>query len=405
MGPPGTGKTLLARAVAGEAHVPFFAISGSEFEEMFVGVGASRVRSLFENARKSAPSIIFIDEIDSVGRQRGGLDERGGQTLNQILTEMDGFENETGVIVVAATNRPDILDKALLRPGRFDRRISVDNPTIHDREKILAVHLRGKPIAKEVDIQKIAARTAGFSGADLENLLNEAAIFATREQKPRITFAHINAAIDRVVMGSERKSLVMSPEEKKMTAYHEVGHAMVAHLLPHPDPVQKITIIPRGRSLGSTHISPESEKYHTTKQQYFEEMCVLFGGLAAEKLIFDDTTSGVSNDVERASRIARAMVTKFAMSDAIGPIQFEDYSETGFPTKEYSEDFAQKIDIEVQKLIKDAYQKAKSLLSDNLSLLHTIAKSLIDKETLEREEFEEMLPVKKKKREELPLSK
>ena len=393
MGPPGTGKTLLARAVAGEAHVPFFAISGSEFVEMFVGVGASRVRALFENARKNAPAIIFIDEIDAVGRQRslgvvGGNDERE-QTLNQILTEMDGFDNETGIIVMAATNRLDILDKALLRPGRFDRRISVDIPTIKDREKILEVHTRGKPMAKSINLFRIAARTAGFSGADLENMLNEAAIFAARESSAEITMKHIDAAIERVALGSERKSLVMSPEEKKMTAFHEVGHAMMAQLLPHPDPVQKITIVPRGMALGVTYQSPDREKYHQTKQGYFEEICVLLGGFVAEKLVFQDTTSGVSNDVKRATKIARAMVSKFAMSDDIGPMEFgrDDYE--GFSGgKEYSEAFAQKVDEEAQKIIKNALSFTESTLKKEKKTLVKIAEVLLEKESLDREEFE-----------------
>jgi cell division protease FtsH len=393
LGPPGTGKTLLARAVAGEAHVPFFAISGSEFVEMFVGVGASRVRALFENARKNAPAIIFIDEIDAVGRQRslgvvGGNDERE-QTLNQILTEMDGFDNETGIIVMAATNRLDILDKALLRPGRFDRRISVDIPTIKDREKILEVHSRGKPIAKEVDLFRVAARTAGFSGADLENMLNEAAIFAARENSTYITMKHIDSAIERVAIGNERKSLVMSPEEKKMTAFHEVGHAMMAQLLPHPDPVQKITIVPRGMALGITYQSPDREKYHQTKQGYFEEICVLLGGFVAEKLTFKDTTSGVSNDVKRATKIARAMVSKFAMSDDIGPMELGKDDYDGYPGgKEYSEAFAKKVDEEAQRILKEALVFTENTLKKEKKTLEKIAGVLLEKEMIDRDEFE-----------------
>lgn len=390
-GPPGTGKTLLARAVAGEAHVPFFSISGSEFVEMFVGVGASRVRNLFNNARKHSPAIIFIDEIDAIGRQRsngmgGGNDERE-QTLNQILTEMDGFENETGVIVIAATNRVEILDKALLRPGRFDRRIGVNNPTINDRKAILEVHTKKKPLSKEVSLEKISARTVGFSGADLENLMNEAAIFAARAKRNEITNEDIDLAIDRVTMGTEKKSLVMSDEEKKMTSYHEVGHAMVAHLMPTADPVHKITIVPRGMALGATHIAPEKESYHTTKQKYFEEICVLLGGLSAEKIIFKDTTSGVSNDLERATAIANAMVKKFGMSDDLGPIVFSDPGEESF-TRKHSEEFAKIVDQEVQKIIKKAYNTTQKSLTDNLELLHSISKSLLEKETLSREEFE-----------------
>lgn len=394
-GPPGTGKTLLARAVAGEAHVPFFSISGSEFVEMFVGVGASRVRGLFENARQQAPAIIFIDEIDAIGRQRssgmgGGANDEREQTLNQILTEMDGFENETGVIVIAATNRVDILDKALLRPGRFDRRITVNNPTIKDREAILAVHAKDKPMDPEVNLEKVAARTAGFSGADLENMLNEAAIFAARAKQSTITKHDIDQAIDRVTMGTEKKSLVMSDEEKKMTAYHEVGHALMAHFMPTADPVHKITIIPRGMSLGSTHIAPETESYHTTKKKYFEEICVLLGGLSAEKVFFGDTTSGVSNDLERASRIANAMVMKFGMSDEIGPVVYSAPGEESF-SKAYSEEFAKKIDEAVQSILKEAYEETKKTLKDNESLVHTISHALLEKETLDRDEFEAFL--------------
>jgi cell division protease FtsH len=390
-GPPGTGKTLLARAVAGESHVPFFSISGSEFVEMFVGVGASRVRTLFENARKHSPSIIFIDEIDAIGRKRssgmgGGNDERE-QTLNQILTEMDGFENGAGVIVIAATNRVEILDNALLRPGRFDRKIMVMNPTIKDREEILKVHAKDKPIDETISMYKIAARTAGFSGADLSNMLNEAAIFAARSGRSMISVEDIDLAIDRVTMGTEKKSLVMSTEEKKMTSYHEVGHALMAKLMPMTDSVHKITIVPRGMSLGATHIAPDKESYHTTKQKYFEELCVLLGGLCAEKIIFNDTTSGVSNDLERASQIANAMVKKFGMSEEIGPVVFFDPGEKSM-NKKHSEKFAQFIDEEVQKIIKKAYLKTINSLNENIDLLHAIAKELIKKETLSREEFE-----------------
>lgn len=390
-GPPGTGKTLLARAVAGEAHVPFFSISGSEFVEMFVGVGASRVRGLFSNARKQSPAIIFIDEIDAIGRQRsngmgGGNDERE-QTLNQILTEMDGFENETGVIVIAATNRSEILDKALLRPGRFDRRIVVNNPTIKDRVEILKVHSKKKPLAEEVSLEKLSARTVGFSGADLQNLMNEAAIFAARAKRSQITNIDIDLALDRITMGTEKKSLVMSPEEKEMTSYHEIGHAMIAYLMPTADPVHKITIVPRGMALGATHIAPEKESYHTTKQKYFEEICVLLGGLSAEKIIFNDTTSGVSNDLERATAIANAMVKKFGMSEELGPLVFSDPGEESFSRK-HSEEYAKLIDSEVQKIIKEAYQQTKTSLTDNIETLHALSKALLEKETLSREEFE-----------------
>ena len=390
-GPPGTGKTLLARAVAGEAHVPFFSISGSEFVEMFVGVGASRVRKIFENARKHSPSIIFIDEIDAIGRKRssgmGGSNSETEQTLNQILTEMDGFENDTGVIVMAATNREEILDSALLRPGRFDRRITIGNPTIKDREEILKVHSKNKPIDEKVDLEKISARTVGFSGADLQNLLNESAIFAAREKSETITEKHIDLAIDRITMGTEKKSLVMSDEEKKMTAYHEVGHALMAHLMPKADPVHKITIVPRGRSLGATHIAPDKESYHSTKQKYLDEICVLLGGLSAEKLIFNDTTSGVSNDLERATAIANAMVKKFGMSDTVGPVVFSDPGEQTL-SKAHSEKLSAVIDTEVQNILKTSYSKTLTVLEDNSDLLHSISKDLFEKETLSREEFE-----------------
>ncbi len=390
-GPPGTGKTLLARAVAGEAHVPFFSISGSEFVEMFVGVGASRVRKIFENARKHSPSIIFIDEIDAIGRKRssgmGGSNSEMEQTLNQILTEMDGFENDTGVIVMAATNREEILDVALLRPGRFDRRITIGNPTIKDREEILKVHSKNKPLDKTVDLEKISARTVGFSGADLENLLNESAIFAAREKSATITEKHIDLAIDRIVMGTQKKSLVMSNEEKKMTAYHEVGHALLSHLMPKADPVHKITIVPRGRALGATHIAPDKESYHSTKQKYLDEICVLLGGLSAEKIIFGDTTSGVSNDLERATAIANAMVKKFGMSDDIGPMVFMDPGEQTI-TKIHSDTFAAKIDREVQYILKTSYERTLQTLEDNKDLLHAISQKLLEKETLSREEFE-----------------
>jgi len=390
-GPPGTGKTLLARAVAGEAHVPFFSISGSEFVEMFVGVGASRVRKIFENARKHAPAIIFIDEIDAIGRKRssgmGGSNSEMEQTLNQILTEMDGFENDTGVIVMAATNREEILDTALLRPGRFDRKITIGNPTIKDREAILKVHSKNKPIDKNVNLEKISARTVGFSGADLQNLLNESAIFAARAKSKTITDKHIDLAIDRIAMGTEKKSLVMSDEEKKMTAYHEVGHALMAHLMPKADPVHKITIVPRGRSLGATHMAPDKESYHSTKQKYLDEICVLLGGLSAEKIIFKDTTSGVSNDLERATTIANAMVKKFGMSDEIGPMIFMDPGEHAL-AKSHSEEFSGKIDTEVQAILKNSYKKTLQTLEDNMDLLHSISKDLLEKETLSREQFE-----------------
>ncbi|HID92284.1 TPA: AAA family ATPase, partial [Candidatus Peregrinibacteria bacterium] len=317
----------------------------------------------------------------------GGSNSEMEQTLNQILTEMDGFENDTGVIVMAATNREEILDTALLRPGRFDRKITIGNPTIKDREAILKVHSKNKPIDKNVNLEKISARTVGFSGADLQNLLNESAIFAARAKSKTITDKHIDLAIDRIAMGTEKKSLVMSDEEKKMTAYHEVGHALMAHLMPKADPVHKITIVPRGRSLGATHMAPDKESYHSTKQKYLDEICVLLGGLSAEKIIFKDTTSGVSNDLERATTIANAMVKKFGMSDEIGPMIFMDPGEHAL-AKSHSEEFSGKIDTEVQAILKNSYKKTLQTLEDNMDLLHSISKDLLEKETLSREQFE-----------------
>ena len=396
VGAPGTGKTLLARAVAGEANVPFFNISGSEFVEMFVGVGASRVRDLFKKAKRNAPAIVFIDEIDAVGRQRGaglggGHDERE-QTLNQILTEMDGFEKDTNVIVMAATNRPDILDPALMRPGRFDRRIVVDMPDIEDREAILLVHSRRKPLSKLVDFEKIARQTSGFSGADLENLLNEAAILAAKRGKKTISMKELEQSIEKVMMGPERKSRVLSKHEKEITAYHESGHAMIGHLLPNCDPVHKISIVSRGMALGVTWFLPQEDKHLYTKSKFEDELVSLLGGYCAEELVFGEMTTGASNDLERATSIARKMVTQYGMSE-LGPIIFGEKSHEVFlgrdlgHVKNYSEEMAKKIDNQINKFIETAYKRAKNILEKHRKLLDKIAKTLIEKETLTGEEF------------------
>ena len=396
VGAPGTGKTLLARAVAGEANVPFFNISGSEFVEMFVGVGASRVRDLFKNAKRNAPAIVFIDEIDAVGRQRGaglggGHDERE-QTLNQILTEMDGFEKDTNVIVMAATNRPDILDPALMRPGRFDRRIVVDMPDIEDREAILLVHSRRKPLSKLVDFEKIARQTSGFSGADLENLLNEAAILAAKRGKKTISMKELEQSIEKVMMGPERKSRVLSKHEKEITAYHESGHAMIGHLLPNCDPVHKISIVSRGMALGVTWFLPQEDKHLYTKSKFEDELVSLLGGYCAEELVFGEMTTGASNDLERATSIARKMVTQYGMSE-LGPIIFGEKSHEVFlgrdlgHVKNYFEEMAKKIDNQINKFIETAYKRAKNILEKHRKLLDKIAKTLIEKETLTGEEF------------------
>ncbi|KKP36292.1 MAG: ATP-dependent zinc metalloprotease FtsH [Candidatus Peregrinibacteria bacterium GW2011_GWA2_33_10] len=396
VGPPGTGKTLLARAVAGEANVPFFNISGSEFVEMFVGVGASRVRDLFKKAKKNGPCIVFIDEIDAVGRQRGaglggGHDERE-QTLNQILTEMDGFEQGTNIIVMAATNRPDVLDPALLRPGRFDRRITVDIPDISDREAILKVHSKNKPLAANVDLNKISRQTPGFTGADLENLMNEAAILSARQDKKKVTMKELEEAIEKVLMGPERKSRRLSKEEKKITAYHEVGHAIVGHLLKKCDPVHKISIVSRGMALGVTWFMPEEEKHLYSESKFNDELASLLGGHVAEKLIFGEVTTGPSNDLERATKMARRMVTEYGMS-SLGPTIYGEKNHEVFlgrdfgHTKNYSEEIASKIDLEVKKIVERAYTRAKEVLQNNLEKLKEIADKLIIKETLTREEF------------------
>ncbi len=396
VGAPGTGKTLLARAVAGEADVPFFSISGSEFVEMFVGVGASRVRDLFNKAKRNAPCIIFIDEIDAVGRHRGagmggGHDERE-QTLNQILTEMDGFETGTNVIVIAATNRPDILDPALLRPGRFDRRIVVDMPDLKAREQILKVHTRKKPLAKTVDLKKIARSTPGFTGADIENLANEAAILTAKNNKKTIGMKELEKSIEKIVIGPERKSKVLNKKEKAITAYHEVGHAVVGHLLPNCDPIHKVSIISRGMALGVTWFLPEEDKHLTSKSKFEDEICSLLGGYTAEQAFFGEMTTGASNDLQRATKLARNMVTKYGMSD-LGPVIFGDGNDEIFlgkdfgHVKNYSEESAAKIDALVKKILDRAHRKTESLISKHQKLIDKIATDLIKKETLTAEDF------------------
>lgn len=400
VGPPGTGKTLLARAVAGEAGVPFFSISGSDFVEMFVGVGASRVRDLFDQAKKSSPSIIFIDEIDAVGRQRGaglggGHDERE-QTLNQLLVEMDGFGVNEGIIVMAATNRPDILDHALLRPGRFDRQITVNYPDVKGREEILKVHSRGKPLGPDVSLKTIAKSTAGFTGADLENLLNEAALLAARKDYKAITQENIEEATIKVVMGTEKRSHVVSDRDKMITAYHEAGHAVVSYFLPTQDPVHQISIIPRGMAAGYTMYLPtdeKSEKSHVSKRFLYEEICSMLGGRAAEEITQDDICTGASNDMERATDIARKMVTKYGMSDRLGPITYGTDNNEVFlgrdfsSTPNYSEEIAAIIDEEIKKIITDQYNRAKELITENIAKLHVVAKELFEKEKIDGADF------------------
>ena len=396
LGPPGSGKTLLARAIAGEAGVPFFSISGSDFVEMFVGVGASRVRDLFEQAKKSAPCIVFIDEIDAVGRQRGaglggGHDERE-QTLNQLLVEMDGFDQNTGVILIAATNRPDVLDPALLRPGRFDRQIIVDRADVRGRQAILAVHAKNKPLSKEISLETLAKRTPGFSGADLENLLNEAALLAARQNKSIIEMDDCEEAIDRVVAGPERKSLVLSQKEKENTAYHESGHAIVGGLLPHGDPVHKVTIIPRGMALGITWSLPDEDRHSRTKNELLADITRALAGRIAEEIKFGDVTTGASNDFEKATELARRMVTQYGMSDTLGPIQYGRGSHQVFlgrdigEDRNYSEEIASKIDTEVRRIIDDSYARAKQLLTDNWKMVERMVASLLENETVEAEE-------------------
>lgn len=400
-GPPGTGKTLLAKAVAGEAGVPFFSISGSDFVEMFVGVGASRVRDLFEQAKKSAPCIVFIDEIDAVGRQRGaglggGHDERE-QTLNQLLVEMDGFGANEGIIMIAATNRPDILDPALLRPGRFDRQIVVDRPDIKGRQEILKVHVKGKPISPEVELGVIARRTPGFTGADLSNLVNEAALMAARKNKNKIDMPEMEEAAERVIMGPERRSRVISDKEKRLTAYHEGGHTLVGMLLDNTDPVHKVTIIPRGRAGGYTLSLPKEDRYYATRSEMLDELKVLLGGRVAEALVQKEISSGASNDLQRATSLARQMICEYGMSPELGPMTFGHRQDQVFlgrdigRDKDYSEEVAAKIDKEIRKFIDEAYQKTESLLNENMDKLHLIADALIERETLEGEEIDQLM--------------
>ena len=396
-GPPGTGKTLLARAVAGEAKVPFYSISGSDFVEMFVGVGAARVRDLFGQAKANAPAIIFIDEIDAVGRQRGagmggGHDERE-QTLNQLLVEMDGFEANGQVILIAATNRPDVLDPALLRPGRFDRQIPVERPDLKGREEILKVHAKDKPISKEVELLAYARRTPGFTGADLANVLNEAALLTAREGLKVISHPQLDEAIDRVMAGPQRKSRLMSEEERRVTAYHEAGHALVAHALPHTDPVHKITIMPRGRALGYTMVLPDDDKYSTTRNQLLDQLAYSLGGRAAEELIFHDPSTGASNDIEKATALARAMVTQYGMTEAIGAIKLGTDDSAPFMgrdyghQRDYSENVAATVDAEIRKLIERAHQEAYDILEANRTILDEMVLQLLEKETLNKEEI------------------
>jgi cell division protease FtsH len=400
-GPPGTGKTLLARAVAGEAGVPFFSISGSDFVEMFVGVGASRVRDLFEQAKAQAPAIIFVDEIDAVGRHRGaglggGHDERE-QTLNQLLVEMDGFDVKTGVILIAATNRPDILDPALLRPGRFDRQIVVDRPDIRGREKILEVHAKGKPLADDIDLAVIARATPGFTGADLANTINEAALLAARRGKDEIGKEEMDEAVDRVIAGPERRSRVMSDEEKRITAYHEGGHALVGHALPNADPIHKVTIIPRGRAGGYTMALPLEDRNYMRRSEMVDKLAMMLGGRTAEELIFTDPTTGASDDIDKATSLARRMVMEYGMSDRLGPMKYgqpdgevflgRDYTRH----QDYSDDIASIIDEEVRRLITQAHEEARTILTTHSDALDRLAAALIDRETLDSEEVKEVL--------------
>ncbi len=398
VGPPGTGKTLLARAVAGEAGVPFFSISGSEFVEMFVGVGASRVRDLFEQAKRNSPCIVFVDEIDAVGRQRGaglgGSHDEREQTLNQILVEMDGFDTNTNVIVVAATNRPDVLDPALLRPGRFDRQVVLDRPDIKGRREILSVHIKGKPLDKTVDLDALAKRSPGFSGADLANLVNEAAILAARHNKKSVGMADFSEALDRVVAGPERRSRIITEEEKEIIAYHEGGHAVVQRILPKCDPVTKVTIVSRGMALGYTMSLPQEDRYLHSKSEFEDKIAGMLGGNVSERLVFGDTTTGASNDIEKATALARAMVTQYGMSDKLGPLTFGKKEEMVFLGREiseqrnYSDEVAAKIDAEVRGIIDRAYDRATEALTKHRDVLDRLAALLIENETIEHEEFE-----------------
>ncbi len=402
VGPPGTGKTLLAKAVSGEAGVPFFSISGSEFVEMFVGVGASRVRDLFEQAKRHSPCIVFVDEIDAVGRQRGaglgGSHDEREQTLNQMLVEMDGFDTDTNVIIIAATNRPDILDPALLRPGRFDRRVVLDRPDVRGREAILKVHIKGKPLESNIDLSVIARSTPGFVGADLENLVNEAAILAARRNKTLIGQSEFEESIERVIAGPERKSRLISEEEKRIVAYHEAGHAVVMHVLPQGDPVQKVSIISRGMAAGYTLALPQEDRLLMAKKKMFTDMVGLLGGRAAEELVFDDITSGASNDIERVSKLARTMVMRLGMSENLGPMVYGQKEELIFLGREiseqrdYSENVAEKIDQEVRVIVNEAYNQAKQILVEYRTKLDEVAVKLLEVETLSKEEFEKIFP-------------
>lgn len=401
VGPPGTGKTLLAKAVSGEAGVPFFHMSGSEFVEMFVGVGASRVRDLFRRAKKSAPAIVFVDELDAVGRQRGaglgGSHDEREQTLNQILVEMDGFETDTNVIIVAATNRPDVLDPALLRPGRFDRRVMLDLPDIAEREQILVLHAKNKPLEAQVNLRKVAERTVGFSGADLSNLLNEAAILAARKNQKFITAEDIFISIEKVMLGPERKSFLMSEREKKITAYHEAGHAVVAHLFPSPDPVHKVSIIARGRTGGYTLKLPLEDKRLYNKSEFLADLAVLLAGHAIEQEIFNDVTTGASSDLRKATALARQIATEFGMSEKLGPRTFGNRDELVFlgrtisEQRDYGEKTAQTIDEEISRLIREAYEAARKIIKNNRERIERVAAVLLEKETLEREEFARLM--------------
>ena len=401
-GPPGTGKTLLARAVAGEAGVPFFSISGSDFVEMFVGVGASRVRDLFEQAKKSAPCIVFIDEIDAVGRQRGagvggGHDERE-QTLNQLLVEMDGFAANEGIIIIAATNRPDILDPALLRPGRFDRQIVVDKPDVRGRLAILKVHTKGKPVDKDADLDILARRTPGFTGADLSNLVNEAALLSARQNKKTITMAALEESIERVMAGPERKSRIMSDKEKRLTAYHEGGHTLVGMLLPNADPVHKVTIIPRGRAGGYTLMLPKEDRSYETRSELMDQLKTLLAGRVAEEVVLKEISTGAQSDIQRASRVVRSMITQYGMSEVLGPISFgegeghqvflgRDFNQQ----RNYSEEVACEIDKEVRKYIEEAYEECRKIITEHIDKLHLIAAALIERETLDASQLEELM--------------
>jgi cell division protease FtsH len=401
MGAPGTGKTLMAKAVSGEAGVPFFSISGSEFVEMFVGVGAARVRDLFDQAKRNSPCIIFVDEVDAVGRHRGaglgGSHDEREQTLNQILVEMDGFGTDTNIIVVAATNRPDILDPALLRPGRFDRRVILDRPDIKGRKEILEVHVRGKPLAKDVALAVLARQTPGFVGADIENLVNEAAILAARRDKNAISMEEFEEAVERVIAGPERKSRLITPEEKEILAYHEAGHALVQTKLPNCDPIHKVSIVARGMNLGYTMALPEQDRYLYAQDKFEDDIAGMLGGRAAEEMVFEDRWTGASDDLEKATKLARKMVTAYGMSKKLGPLTFGDREEMVFLGREiaeqrnYSEEVAEEIDQEVQRIIEEAYNRARSILTTYRQKLQAIAQRLIDVETIEREEFEAMM--------------